>query len=339
MRPLWKGDREYRTRLLRWKFHDNPSNDSPLGVVSVHDGRVVGFRGYMANRLALGGHGDYIGVLHPGDTCVNPDYRNRGLSVAMGNHAMNFDASRYRLFLNTSCSRNSLPGYLRLGFQPLAEKIRLVRRSHGPLGLFYNRKGQLYWPWPASAVELGRFGSIDVTDTPRPAAMAAVAAHQNAASAGFSLVQDEAFVAWRYRKPLGRYVFYMLMESDAIKAYVCVTVAANNLSAEILDHGARDDRALQEILDFILRSRHYAVLSIFSYGADAKLRQLLDERGFTITHPLQNLCRTTPGEQRALPLLIRPVQKSPTDSGFLMDGLDVRDIENWHLKPICQDGV
>ena len=38
-----------------------------------------------------------------------------------------------------------------------------------------------------------------------------------------------------------------------------------------------------------------------------------------------------------LPLLIRPVKHNYSDSEFFVEGLDLRKIENWHIKGICSD--
>lgn len=39
------------------------------------------------------------------------------------------------------------------------------------------------------------------------------------------------------------------------------------------------------------------------------------------------------------PVLLRPVQETYADEDLLIEGLDVRNIENWSLKPICSDSA
>lgn len=336
---LWKSDAESRARLFRWKFRDNPSSDGPMGIVAMHGQRVVGFRGYFANRFVVDGDDGRIGVLHPGDTCVDPVYRNRGLSVAMGRMAARHYESRYRLFLNTTCSSNSLPGYLKMGFRPIAQKIRLVLRQPGLIGLLHNRKAQFYWPWPVGRIEFGTFGNVVITDRPRPAAMASAIACGESADTALRLVQDEAFLAWRYRNPVRRYVFYFLMGGDVVRAYVCVSVARNNLSAEILDYGARDDDSQDELFDVIVRRGDFAVLSVFSYGLTSKLRALLDRLGFTAASPLHALTSRVGRRHETLPLLLRPVSDSLDQRVVRLGGADIFNLDNWHLKPVCQDGA
>lgn len=340
---LWKYDHNTRVKLFRWKHLENPYADGPLGIVALHKGRVVGFRGYFANRFVLVGHNNNIGVLHPGDTCVDPSHRNKGLSVAMGNLAMQYDTSKYRLFLNMSCSKNSLPGYLAMGFQPLAKKIRLIQHSRSPLrwvqSYWSKRQSRVVRPLREGGMRLGRFGNILITDSPLPAEMASIIASQGHANAVLRPHQDQTFFAWRFRNPAQNYVFFFLLDGDTTRGFVVMDVTANNLSGEILDYGECSDGAVREILSYVCASRNFKTLSVFSYGVDERLRKVLTDLRFSAVHSLQTLMRKGSVEERARPLLIRPIKKSYTDQDFLIEGVDVRKIESWRLKPICSDGA
>jgi hypothetical protein len=336
---LWKGDSDTRARQFRWKYVENPGGDQPLGIVALRGGEVAGFRGYFANRYVIGQHGDSVNILHPGDTCVAPQHQNRGLSVAMGNLALHYDPTRYRLFMNMTCSRNSLPGYMKLGFQPLAQKTRLLRPGSSLLSGFVNRKAEIYWPRVPSAVEFGRFGNVVVANSPRPGDMAAILAEQKQDLPALRLLQDEEFFAWRYRNPAGRYVFYFLMDGERVRAFIVAGMAANSLTAEIVDYGEPDARRYRELLRFIHDSRHFAALSVYQYGVDESLGKALADSGFSTTHPVLRPFVKSPAHPRALPLLIRPIRKSFSDDDFLVRGIDMRKIDSWRLKPICSDGA
>jgi len=81
-----------------WKYDDNPYTESPLGIMALYKGKVVGFRGYFATRFQIKGKNDKIISLCPGDTCVHPDHRRKGLSVAMGNRASEEYSGKYLFF-------------------------------------------------------------------------------------------------------------------------------------------------------------------------------------------------------------------------------------------------
>jgi len=336
---LWRCDSDTRSRLFRWKYLENPFRDGPIGIVALHDDKVIGFRGYFANRYVVGSQVASLGVLQPGDLYVDPDHRNRGLSVAMGQHAMGYDTSRYRLFLNLSCSKASLRGNLALGFQPLAAKVRLIRHGHNPLDWWRSRTGKTRRPLEESRIGFGQFGSVQVADSALPAAMASIAANQRHAEDALHLQQDYPFFEWRYRNPARKYAFYFLAEDNGVSAYVAVHVSANNVLGQILDYGECRERAVHEILTFIIRSRHFSALSIVSYGADELPRQLFADLGFTTTHPLKKLTATPSSGLVGVPVLIRPIRQSFSDSDLMINAVDLRRISSWRLKPICSDAA
>ena len=129
LRGLWSDDPAENLSYFEWKYEDNPYTETPLGIVVLHDGNVVGYRGYFACRFEVRGKNNDISILIPCDTCVSPDHRRKGLSVVMGDLAKKEYAERHPLFLNMTCTHKSLPGYRRMGFLPLANKVFLTRAS------------------------------------------------------------------------------------------------------------------------------------------------------------------------------------------------------------------
>jgi GNAT superfamily N-acetyltransferase len=344
LKELWTQGYEARAKLFRWKYLENPHAEGPLGIVALRNGRVVGFRGYFADRFVLDGCDDHIGILHPGDTCVDPDHRNKGLSIAMGRLAMQYDTGKYRLFMNMTCSRNSLPGYLQLGFQSLAKRVRLMQHGRNPLRwLSYHwlrrPAAQIARPLTESRIEFGRSGNILVTDSPLPAEMASIIEAQVHSKAALRLHQDRAFFEWRYRNPVQKYVFYFLLDGNVVRGYVAIGVSASNLGGEILDYGGRDDHALRELFSHIDRSRHFLALSVFSYGVDEKVKKVLGDLHFSAIHSLQTFLKRGSIEELAFPILIRPIAESFTERAFMINGVDARKFDSWQLKPICSDAA
>jgi hypothetical protein len=335
---LWPYDRDTRARLFKWKYLENPFADRPLGIVALDAGRVVGFRGYLAERFMQDGNG--VGVLHPGDTCVSLSHRNRGLSVAMGELAMQYDTAQYRFFLNLACSKSSLPGYLALGFRSLAPRVQLQHRGRNPLrwavgawAKFSKHRA------PLDRIRLGRSGRVLVTDAPRPESMAAVIAAERHEAPALQPMQDRTFFEWRYRNPANRYLFYHLAGDDRDRGYLVVDVSPNGRSSQILDFGARDDDALSELLAFVCESGDFMALSVLSYCLDARLLRIVQYLGFVPVHAPRMLLRRGSVEELALPVLIRPIAKSFGEESFRIGALDMRRLEHWRLKPICSDGA
>lgn len=336
---LWKFDHDTREKLFRWKYLDNPSCDQPLGIVALHRGHVAGFRGYFANRYCAAPDGRDFVILHPGDTCVDPAHRNKNLSVAMGNLAKQYDPARYRLFMNMTSSRNSLPGYLKMGFLPLASKVLLTRHGANPLNWLRSRQAQVPRPLADGRIRFGRSGNILVTVSPMPGEMATVADQCQPTARVLRPRQDPAFFAWRYRNPVQKYVFYFLMDRDSVRGYVAVNVSPSNRIAEILDYGDPGDGAVLAILHHIIRSGAFLRLTVSRYGVDERLSPALRKLGFATDPPWRRITGRRLGESLALPLLIRPIAESYSEQDFVIDGLDARRFENWRLKPICSDAA
>ena len=119
---LLGGDPTNHDSYFGWKYELNPHSENPLGIVALHEDKVVGFRGYGPARWEVG-ESKAMQVLVPGDTFVDINHRQKGLSVAMGKLATTDYAATHQLFLNLSCTRNSLPGLRRIRRQSVFIEI------------------------------------------------------------------------------------------------------------------------------------------------------------------------------------------------------------------------
>ena len=337
LQHLWKGNPAEHASHFDWKYTTNPHVSSPLAIVALNGSQVLGFRGYFPVRFKIDGRTDTIIVLIPGDTCVHPHHRRKGLSVAMNNLASKEYAPKYPLYLSLSCNNKSLPGNMKMGFLPLKKKIYM---THYSLSGFIKyslakRKGQEL-PLEASPITFGRFGSFMVSHRPLPEQMAAVIAAQGTIGSNFSLLQDTRYFEWRFNSRKHKYVFYYLMKDEVMRGYIVMGVSLCNIRGYILDYAQGDNLAIKELLGCIIHAKHFDIISIYSYAVDSDLGTILSDLRFTLHSPIRFLARNLHGE---LPLLVRPIKKKVSESDFYIGGLDVRKIENWSLKPICSDAA
>lgn len=253
---LWGEDRQANLAQFRWKYDQNPYADRLLGIVAIRDDRVVGFRGYMATEWRTGEGDPTVFALTPGDTCVHPDHRRQGLSVAMGRLAMEAYGDRYRVFLNLTAGASSYPGYRRMGFEPLHDKTCLNR--YGPIGLcrFLLLARRTRGPRPP----LGSVGDLLFSDEAKPEDMAAVVASQPQRPDRMTLHQDEQFFRWRFANPQAQYVFGYCFHGGELTGYVVLGVAPNGRRAHVLDAADRDGRSISIILTRL--AEYFDVLSI-----------------------------------------------------------------------------
>lgn len=337
LRYLWGENHAQNLAYFRWKYHDNPFSDDVAGIVAIYQNKVVGFRGYFATKWCIKNGNQEVCVLSPGDACVHPDHRLKRLSVLMGDMAMSEYESKYKLFFNFSASKISVPGNLRMGFVPIINKTYLNRDNL--LGLLrfittINKSEKI----TKSKINFGDFGNITVSDTPNPSEMASVIRMQQKTNWNnkISLVQDEAFFDWRFRNVRKKYIFYYYKVDDIISAYVVLNLSKNNRRGYITDFAAQDISVLDKILDFIVESRHFDILSIYTYSLNDSLLQKFKRFKFKKNSITRKLEKKKNGE---IPLFIRPVKRNFSEDDFSINNLDVRRIDSWSIKEIFSDGV
>jgi GNAT superfamily N-acetyltransferase len=318
---------------LRWKYERNPFVDEPLSVVALNGDEVVGFRGYFATPWRVPGRAGPFLILSPGDTCVHPDHRRRGLSVALAALARERFAGLGRILLNTSCTKASLPGYLRMGFLPLASKRQLTRG--GPLSLLaYLLRASRRFPFPGARIPLGRRGNILVAGEPRPADMAALAAAKGSADGKFIPDRNENFFEWRFSNPLKKYLFYYLLRNDAPVGYLALGLSPNARRAYLIDWAPDDGAFIGSMVRFIIQEGHFNLLSVLDISLTKETARPLSALGFKADGLAGHLERLVKGD---LPLLVRPVDEAPASADWRVEGLDIRDFGNWAIGGICAD--
>jgi GNAT superfamily N-acetyltransferase len=330
---LLDGNHATREAYFRWKYEQNPHADELLGIVALRRGRVAGFRGYAASRWRADDD-DPLTVLTPGDTCVHPEHRHKKLSVAMGRLALADYATRYPLLLNLSCTRTSLPGYLRLGFQPVAQKRYLSSYRLTGLAHFLLRAKERR-PAAALSIRSDEAAGLVFSRRPRPQEMAELAARQPAPSGRLRLVQDLAWFRWRFADPAGRFVFYFRQRRGTTTGYIALALSPNARRAYIVDHADCDGESCADLLAFCVSERHFDVVSIYEHASES-LRAALDRNGFGAGGIVGALEKRVRGN---MPLLVRPTNPEPAENDWRVAGRDVRKPESWSIRGICSDST
>lgn len=242
-------------------------------------------------------------------------------------------AERYPLFLNLTCNRASLPGYLKLGFTPLGAKYDWQR---GAARATLRRFLPAIPAASLTTIEEGRFGVLDVSRRPRPATIAALSRLRRETSHRFSLDQDVSFLEWRYQNPRGSYVFYFLIDRQEVDAYVVIGLSEDRERGDILDFGGKTPSMINEAIKHAIRLRHFSLYAIPSYSVDKDVATMLRKRGFS-SRPFTRVAkRLLHGE---LPVLIRSVRADFAAPHLMHAGLDLRRLENWELRAICSDAT
>ncbi len=333
LQALWGSDKDVNDRYFAWKYEANPYVSEPLGVVACHQNQTVGFRGYFVSRWQVGDPPQIFDMLNPGDTVVHPEHRRTGLSLSMGRFAGAVLADRYQFFLNTSCSPASLPGYLRLGFRPLAAKTYTAHAGTlGRMRSILTRIGLLSrgrvrgWREPPAPIRVSR--------TPQVEAMAKLARRDLQRDGKVCLLRDTAFFSWRFLNPKVDNHFWYFQGAQTLQAYLVLSVEQDKQRARLVDWASEDEFSLRMIIRELLRNRPVDRLVIADFCHDSRLSEL---RGNTLVNRIWQLLKYR--RANALPLLLRPVTANPTDEDWAITGIDLRRVENWRLLPIGGDQV
>ena len=333
LKYLLGNDYDNNREYFKWKYHDNPYTELPLGIMTLYKGDVVGFRGYFATRFRINGKNDNIISLCPGDTCVHPDHRRKGLSVAMGNKAAEEYTEKYSFFLNLTSTKISLPGYLRMGFFPLAPKAYLTRCSMGGLVRFLYHAKRKCERTP-ERIMYGPFDDVIVSQKPRPKEMNALIEEQRVGSDKILLYQDENFFKWRFLNKHNQYLFLYRVKNKVTTGYVVIRMSPNKRRGFIVDYAQSDESSIERILRFIIKAGYFDVLSIYHFSLIKDVEHTVQDLGFKKVGLIRVVEKKINGE---LPLLIRPVKQNYSHNDFFVEDLDLRKIENWYIKGICSD--
>jgi hypothetical protein len=111
---------------FRWKHVENHFGRSYM-IVAESGGRIIGFRALMRWRFRVGDR--TIEAVRPVDTVTHPDERGRGVFSTLTRAALEALRGEVDLVFNTP-NPNSLPGYLKMGWQVAGRipvSVRVVR--------------------------------------------------------------------------------------------------------------------------------------------------------------------------------------------------------------------
>jgi hypothetical protein len=253
----------------------------------------------------------------------------------MGEFAMDALAAQYNIFFNFSASIASEASNLRNGFIPLVRKAYLNRGNM--LGLIkfimtLNRKEEI----KDGKISFGHFGNILVSNQPKPKEMADLVNKPETNNSCFKLLQNEQFFIWRYRNNSQKYAFYFFHENDVLKGYVVVNVSNSNKRGYISDYSEIDYGAVDKIIEFIIKAKHFDIISIYNYSVTDNLSYILNKHQFKDKGLIRLIERRKNGE---IPLFIRPVKRDYVERDLFVKGIDIQKIEGWRLKEICSDGA
>ncbi len=182
----------------RWLLEDNPAGKAVVMIALADDGRIAGGRALFPWDLMV--DGTRVKVAQSGRLWTHPEFRLRGVSVALGRGFQSATRERGFPMFFAIPSAHSIRGHLRLGhlIDPGMQRRQIVVSPRfvvprAPAAL----DRPLRWLRGANARRLGR-GAGAWQREPEPGRVAETLWPRIAGRPGVRGVRDGAFVMWRY---------------------------------------------------------------------------------------------------------------------------------------------
>jgi predicted N-acetyltransferase YhbS len=191
----WVPDDRHR-EFFAWKHQQSPFGPSPAWVAT-EAGRVVGFRTFLRWELVV--DGEILRAARAVDTATHPDHQGQGVFSRLTRHGLDALAAEGVAFVFNTPNERSRPGYLKMGWRPVA-RLPVLARPRSPAALLRLARARTAagkWSEPCDAGE----AAVDaLADTAAVAAL--LAAHPP--PDGVTTHRTPAYLAWRYGyAPLG----------------------------------------------------------------------------------------------------------------------------------------
>jgi len=336
---LWPNYESSARRYLKWKFEDNPLTKKPFAIVALYKNKVVGFNGFFATRWRIGNKNDKILMLSPADICVHPDHRKKGLFTAMTMLAAEeYEKTPYKTFIGLSINTSSGAGYKKMGWPKIADRTSL--RQHNLIGLInwflISKTGRGFYK---HQISYGKFGNIEISNKSKPEGMAAVIVKQKPPDNKIALFKDTSFFKWRFQNIRRSYTFYYHLNNRIIDGYVVIETADKSTSGHIVDYAETENGVIYELLRYVIAKKHFDILSVWNINLRKDIYRTLKNLNFSRKNLLGKIEKKFPSEFPMLPVFVRPVKKTVKEEDWFIEGIDIRNINNWEINGICSDNT
>lgn len=322
---LWHFPYEERLAYFNWKFEQNPYTESPLGFVCVDGDKVIAFRGYMLQPISIKDKVYYNAAL--ADTVTDSSYRRMGLFSRITKFSIEELEKDASIIASTNSSSGgpTLNGYLKLGWQPLVERKNLF--SFSWRSLFPKKdvstecstdKGtyRICMSADCCAVEMG------------------LLAQNKISRQYFSVHTDEEYIKWRFANPHAEYRFFYYYEKEHLCAYAVIKLVGTR-KYDVVDFQFEEEKQLCRLVNYMHRWLHPLFILHWTVNQNAVINKSPWKYNFI---SLQFLLKRI-AKFNVPPFLIRTAKSLQQEQDWFVEGVDMRDNQNWDLHKIVADEI
>jgi hypothetical protein len=322
---MW-GNNVLRNRdYFFWKHRNNPFLKGNMGIVARHEGKVIGFLGYVPAEYQM--NENRFLILQQSDTVIHSEHRRKGLFSAMSKTGIRMYGGEYKYIVNFTSNLMTAAGLYKLGWQPLTP-VRYLRRWS------YLNYVKNILTANKFAINPGTYGNIEVSDKIRLSSIFGVSLNSSDAENKICLNKTLDFLNWRLSNPRYRFIYLYYLIGEDVAAYMVVRVRNNH--AHIFDYGQKPGvPGTNNFLDFLIRNTGLSSISFFDSSTPNEIKPFLSSNRFRGISRIEKIMRNQTYE---IPIIIRPaIEKYAEDNWYIGGGIDVRDINNWHITEMCFD--
>jgi len=321
---LWGTEKSNRERFI-WKHHKNPFGKKPVGAVAKHDGKIIGFWGFIPVEWRIGN--EILMMLNACDTVVHPEHRGKGLYFELLKQAMRDYGNEYRFFVSFTPNAMTSRLGLKTGWKPISTQEYLRHISF--LNLAINKLSRR----DKVSLEPGDFGEVIVSDTILAADISRISMANTYLANKICPNRTPGFLEWTHSNPISKHTYLYHQSESGIDAYLILRTS--RIHAYIFDFGyEQDSLGVQKLISFVLKHGKFGSVSLLNAAATEELNPFLKSKHF---HTFSRINRIRNRELENLLTFVRPTVENASEDDWFINGLDVRETDNWHITEICFD--
>jgi hypothetical protein len=324
LKYMWKNlkDEEIDEKY-EWRYNRNPYSGENYIYIAISGEKVIGFRSLVAQKFIF--KGEYIDVFSPSDTIVHPDFRRMGIISQLNKKCTDLIYNSYpaksTILLNTSTSTNSMPVYLKQGWEKTIYKKKngfkicfrnMLKSKLNRSSLFDDKENNIRRGSLLVSKDLRIDELVSINERLRP--------HKKIINA-----RDTAYYEWRYSYGLENYINVYYKTDSNLKGYMILR-QASDYQYVVEETLAQNSKTMRLMIDEIIRYLGIPVLRMLVSNKEDEIEY--KKMGFFIeSEKLINLLGN-----KQFPLLIRPILPQPKEDDFFIDRTDLRDTVNWSIS-------
>lgn len=361
---LWGDDLDRNLEYFVWKYENNPYNSHPIIYLALHDGAVVGMRGFIGGIWQLGIPSKFAPWLLLSDSVTHPDHRRKGIFANITNAAVKeLENSEWAYILNLSSGPLSTSNNIKLGWDSIGPNF-IAAYSVPPSNATpsrarrFARKLPIIYPLyklskdliknvsskPAESLSpftnfdnrsaLHKYKNVMISKFPHPQQMADLV-RGNPYDGRIRHVRDETYYNWRYSNPRSEYRF-LYRQSSSLEGFLVLRASSypSSMDVKVVDWEVSSSEMLGELIQFALELGELNSLSVWATTLLPFERQLLTNIGFRIIEEPVGGGKTFPRPS----VLIKAIQVDPELTNCVVNDQTIVDVNKWDLRSIYSDG-